>query len=197
LVQAFTALITKETRMHPNAIEKTVSFNVVDSLQDLPLDQIKQVAVSRQLPFSIAIANITGDLNTGMLIRTAAIFGANKVYIFGRRKYDRRSTVGAHHYVDIEYYPDDTEDFDWGNMLQIIRVNGYTPVLIEQGGPNITTMELPITPPCLVFGPEGSGIPIAITESEICYSINQIGVLRSLNVAVAAGIAMHQVVTLF
>lgn len=186
--------------MHPDAPEKAVSFNVVDELQGAPLEDIKRVARETSLPFAVAIANITGDLNTGMLIRTACVFGASQIYIFGRRKYDRRSTVGAHHYVPIESYPnvpDEHAPFNWDNMLQLIRVNGWTPVIIEQGGAPLSVLDhLPTPPPCLVFGPEDSGIPASVCESEVCYTIYQPGILRSLNVAVAAGIAMHHVANL-
>ena len=181
--------------MHPEAPEKTVSFNVVDVLQKLPLEDIKIIADEAAFPYTVAIANITGDLNTGMIIRTASVFAARKVFIFGRRKYDRRSTVGAHHYIDIEAYPnapDEHAPFNWENMLQIIRVNGYTPVLIEQCGAPLGSMDhLPTPPPCLVFGPEDTGIPEDICSTELCYSIPQPGILRSLNVAVAAGIVMQ------
>lgn len=183
--------------MHPNAPEKTTPFNVVTELQLLPLHEIQQIAKDASLPFAIAIVNVSGDLNVGMLIRTAAVFGASQVYIFGRRKYDRRSTVGAHHYVPIESYPnvpDDKSPFNWSNMIQLIYVNGWTPVVIEQGGAPLSDFqELTTPPPCLIFGPEDTGVPASVCETEKCYTIPQLGVLRSLNVAVAAGIAMHHV----
>lgn len=183
--------------MHPDAPLKTTPFNVIDHLKDLPYEEIRAIADSWQLPYAVAMANIHGDLNTGMVIRTACVFGASRVFIFGRRKYDRRSTVGAHHYIQVDAYPnvpDEHAPFNWENMLQIIRVNGYTPILIEQGGYALNTMDVSLYPaPCLVFGSEDTGIPEEVCKGEVCFTIPQIGVVRSLNVAVAAGIAIQHV----
>lgn len=187
--------------MHPDASPKTTSFNVIDAYKNLPLEKIKEIADAHRLPFAVSLANITGDLNTGVIIRTACVFGAEKVFIFGRRKYDRRSTVGAHHYIDVLAHttiqgPND--EFDWDIMLQTIRINGYTPILIEQGGQPLNTMKVELySPLCLVFGAEDTGIPKQVCDSEICYSIPQPGILRSLNVSTAAGIAISHVANQF
>lgn len=174
---------------------KTTSFNVSDIYQSLPLEDLKEIADERRLPYAVALANITGDLNTGIIIRTACVFGAHEVFMFGKRKYDRRSTVGAHHYIHIHHHESASEDtpFDWEVALQTIRVNGYTPVLIEQGGQPLSEFDPRRVPgrPCLVFGSEESGIPPEICDLEYCYTIPQPGILRSLNVSTAAGIAMY------
>ena len=199
-------IIKMDTRVesnvtHPDATPKLTGYNVADEFKPYDLDEIREIAVSRQLPYAVALANITGDLNTGVIIRSACVLGAERVFIFGRKKYDRRSTVGAHHYIDISHFESaDTEDiFDWSVALHTIRVNGYTPVLIEQGGKSLTTFRLADIPApiCLVFGAEDVGIPSNICAHELCFSIPQPGVLRSLNVSSAASIAMWQVVSEF
>lgn len=182
--------------MHPDAPPKTTSFNVADAFKHLSIDELKTVAESRRLPFAVALANISGDLNTGVIIRTACVLGAEKVFIFGRRKYDRRSTVGAHHYIDIQHHDCATADdaFDWDTALHTIRVNGYTPVLIEQQGQPLYTLNVSFYHPlCLVLGAEDCGIPNEVCAKEAVYTIPQPGILRSLNVSTAAGIAMWHV----
>lgn len=183
--------------MHPDASPKTTSFNVVDAYKHLPVEELKQIADANRLPFAVGLANITGDLNTGVIIRTSCVFGAEKVFIFGRRKYDRRSTVGAHHYIDIVAQTTingPADEFDWNIMLHTIRVNGYTPVLIEQNGEPIDSLNVSLhSPICLVFGAEDKGIPAEVCRTELCYSIPQPGILRSLNVSTAAGIAIWNV----
>jgi tRNA G18 (ribose-2'-O)-methylase SpoU len=186
--------------MHPDAPVQTTSFNVADEYKHLPVEMLKSTAFARQLPFAVALANITGDLNIGVIIRTACVMGAQKVFVFGRKKYDRRSTVGAHHYIDV--LPHDvtstTGALDWDAALQTIRVNGYTPVIIEQGGAPLHTLNVTTYHPlCLVFGAEDCGIPSSICRQESCYSIPQPGILRSLNVSTAAGIAMWHVTQQF
>ena len=187
--------------MHPDATPKLTGYNVADEFKPYNFDEIREIAATRQLPYAVALANITGDLNTGVIIRSACVLGAERVFIFGRKKYDRRSTVGAHHYIDISHFEaEDAEDiFDWSVALHTIRVNGYTPVLIEQGGKSLATFRLADIPApiCLVFGAEDIGIPSNICAHELCFSIPQPGVLRSLNVSSAASIAMWQVVSEF
>lgn len=189
--------LTKTTSMHPDAPVKLTPFNVIAELQHLPLDALRELAAERQLPFAIALANVTGDLNTGVMIRTACCLGASRVFIFGKRKYDRRSTVGAHHYIDVAHFEatDESDVFDWRTSLQILRSNGYTPVLIEQGGQPIYDLHVTEIPPqvCLVFGAEERGIPADVCAEELCFTIPQSGILRSLNVSSAAAIAMWHV----
>ena len=184
--------------MHPEATPKLTDYNVADEFKSCTLEEIRVIAANRQLPYAVALANITGDLNTGVIIRSACVLGAERVFIFGRKKYDRRSTVGAHHYIDISHYETTNEDeiFDWSIALHTIRLNGYTPVLIEQGGKplyNLREQDMP-SPICLVFGAEDKGIPADVCAKELCYTIPQQGVLRSLNVSSAASIAMWHVV---
>jgi tRNA (guanosine-2'-O-)-methyltransferase len=180
--------------MHPDSPPKLTSFNVISELQHLSVEELREIAKSRQLPYAVALANITGDLNTGVIIRSACVLGAQRVFIFGKKKYDRRSTVGAHNYIELMHFEShtETEPFIWSESLQIIRVNGYTPVLIEQGGAPLFDFapSQSASPVCLVFGAEDTGIPRDVCQSELCYTIPQPGVLRSLNVSTAASIAM-------
>lgn len=178
--------------MHPDATPKTTPFNVRSEYQHLPVEELRAIARTRQLPYAVALANITGDLNTGVIIRTACVLGAERVFIFGKRKYDRRSTVGAHNYIELEYFESETEQFDWRELIHTIRINGYTPVIIEQGGAPLyefTPAQLAL-PACLIMGSEECGIPVEVCRDELCYTIPQPGILRSLNVSTAAGIAM-------
>jgi len=180
--------------MHTDSPTKLTPFNVMTELQHLSVEDLREVAKTRQLPYAVALANITGDLNTGVIIRTACVLGAERVFIFGKKKYDRRSTVGAHNYIELAHFesPTETELFDWSEAMQIIRVNGYTPIIIEQGGAPVYDFkpESIATPTCLVFGSEEQGIPEEVCRAELCYTIPQPGILRSLNVSTAAGIAM-------
>jgi len=180
--------------MHSDAPVKTTPFNVEDVYQHLSAEEIRHIADAHRLSYAVALANITGDLNTGTIIRSACVLGANRVFVFGKRKYDRRSTVGAHHYIDILHHEvSDIENrFDWALALQTIRVNGYTPIIIEQGGQPLGDMKLSHIPGpvCLVFGSEETGIPVEVCHSELCFTIPQPGVIRSLNVSSAAAIAM-------
>ena len=179
----------------PTLLNKQTSFNVQDKYKHLSAEELKEVAKSLTYPFAVALANISGDLNIGNCVRTSAVFGAEKVFIFGRRKWDRRSAVGGNNYVPVDAHTVDTDPFDWDSALQVVRVNGYRPVLFETVGKPLSEYpnDFHHGKPCLVFGPEGFGIPKSICEKELCYYIPQRGVLRSLNVASAAAIAIQYI----
>jgi len=187
-------LSTTSPVMTPDVAPKLTPFNVRTDLQHLSVDALRDIAKSKLLPYAVALANITGDLNTGVIIRTACVLGAERVFMFGKKKYDRRSTVGAHNYIEIAHFEssEELDPFNWTDVLQIIRVNGYTPVIIEQGGLPLFDFHPThsVTPVCLVFGSEDTGIPDSICRNELCYTIPQPGIVRSLNVSTAAGIAM-------
>src|SRR5579859_6980212 len=81
--------------------QSAAAFNVRDDLQDRPLVELQALAASDRLPFDVCLLNITGDLNTGNIVRTAHLMGAGRVLLFGRNKMDGRSTVGAENYIEV------------------------------------------------------------------------------------------------
>lgn len=186
-----------------NQLSATLNdWNVADVFKDMTLDEIKAVQKRESLPYAVGALNLTGGLNLGSIIRSAVIFGAEKFYIIGKRKYDRRSTVGAQNYIDIEYIEQDVND-DMGQRLIMDKIcEDYSPAFIEQGGRDIMSEDfLYWSPHCFIFGEEGTGIPDGFFKMTIdlnvgCkLSIDQVGVLRSLNVSAAAAIVLHKVST--
>lgn len=182
----------EEITMDYEFVEK--KLNVHDHLQSMEYQQILEVQRKETLPFAVAAYNVVGDLNTSNIVRSAVVFGAQKfIYICSKRKFDRRGCVGAQNYIDIEHYNDSIK------AIEAIMEN-YTPVFIEQGGEDIACADFYgwAKPPCLIFGSESDGLPgvylsIAKNHNLPVYSICQIGVIRSLNVASAAAIAMWKV----
>ena len=75
--------------MHPDSVPKTTPFNVLTDLQHLSVEELRALAQSKHLPYAVALANITGDLNTGVIIRTACVLGAERVFMFGKKKIGR------------------------------------------------------------------------------------------------------------
>lgn len=175
-------------------IAKTVSeyWNIRDDLKGKTSDEIQAAVRASQLPFSVAAFNITGDLNLGVIMRTAVLFGAKNFYIIGRKRYDRRSTVGAHHYINIDHIdPDETDPRHY------LDRRGQMPIFVEQGGTDFRRVDARIyrmvhaKTPCFIFGNEGMGIPPEYLKGSLVMSIPQRGVLRSLNVAASAAIIIE------
>lgn len=183
-----------------------MSFNVHDHLKGLSVESLCNECIADSLPFAIGCINLTGNVNIGTIIRTACLYGAEKVFILGRRQFDARGLVGSDKYVDIEYVPcmnGTSLELNNDIILTAIENSGYTPVLVEQGGKPLGIFDwssvcYDTSKPLLLFGNENRGIDPSLVDA-ICksfdntqiVSILQKGVLRSHNVAVSAGIVMH------
>jgi tRNA G18 (ribose-2'-O)-methylase SpoU len=171
----------------------TSDLNIRDGLQGSTAEAIRAAQAAATLPFAIAAINLNGDLNIGVMMRTAVAFGAAHMFLFGQRRFDRRSTVGAHNDVDLVQITCAPEGHAVPRPLfdAALAAHGYVPVFVEQGGADLRTFDFrsPPGPPCLVFGNEGYGLPDSFIGDDQRISIVQRGVSRSLNVSAAAAIA--------
>src|ERR1035437_6228520 len=80
-------------------IDSDNGFNVADRYKQMSLEGLQKVCKDDSLFYAVCALNFTGDLNTGVLLRAASIMGANEFILFGRTRFDKRSTVGAHNYI--------------------------------------------------------------------------------------------------
>lgn len=174
-------------------------FNVNDKFKPLTLEEVKSIQIQKSLPFAIAAINLSGSLNLGMMIRSAVVFGAETFYIIGRKRYDKRSTVGAHNYIDLKFIDEDPEEYPHLALNDILLK--YNLAFIEQGGKDMNSIHFGKGKfnRCFLFGSESHGVPKKLLEVGIkdakaeIFSIPQLGVLRSLNVSAASSIVMHKV----
>jgi tRNA G18 (ribose-2'-O)-methylase SpoU len=180
-------------------------YNVGDLYKDHTLEQNRAICQVDRLPFSVGCINVTGELNVGMMIRSACLLGVENFYIFGRKKFDARSTVGAENYINIvQYSYDDPMTADEHILAELRELNKtHSVILCEHGGymlgGNDYKMAYEGRPsPLFIFGSESHGIPKLITDQEASdgypeyeferISIPQRGVLRSFNVSAAMAI---------
>jgi tRNA G18 (ribose-2'-O)-methylase SpoU len=179
--------------------EDIAGLNVHNHLKDKSVPELRDISMSDRFPFAVMALSLTGDGNVGGIVRSAVLHGAEKVWIYGRRKFDKRPTVGSLNYIDHEII-DGFEDnkpgiFDVQKFMTIIAENEYFPVFVEQGGTSLEEFDwnaLPDMKILLVLGNETNGIPeefMKVMEdlSEIV-SIPQRGVIRSFNVSNAMNI---------
>ena len=173
-------------------------YNVRDEYKNNTVKQNVAIQKSQTRRFSVGAINITGDLNIGMMIRSACLMGAENFYIFGRKKFDKRSTVGAENYINIVQYSYDdpmTEEIELDMNLYELSHSHHI-VLCEQGGnvlgsernwrTTVTQMH-----PLFLFGSESHGIPRHLAYRKYkSVSIPQVGVLRSFNVSAAMNIIL-------
>lgn len=165
---------------------ETKSFNVLDFLKDLSVDEIKDYCSRNTVPSAMAMFHITGDFNLGTVIRNANFFGFEKVYyVGGSKQFDRRSTVGTHLYTPVEFYRTEEEFFD-------VVKSKYKIVAVEN---NINFNMIPyyeydvFSPSVYVFGEEKRGISDEfLKRCDNILTIPSNGSVRSLNVGTASGI---------
>lgn len=173
-------------------------YNVRDEYKQNTYEQNVAISLSEQRKFSVGCINITGELNVGMMVRSACLFGAENFYIFGRKKFDKRSTVGAEKYINIVQYtfddPIDADELINERLMYLLKWNSV--VLCEHGGKELGSYQTKqmykeeLENPIFVFGSESHGLPDVVAQNEHFYkvSIPQRGVLRSFNVSAAMNI---------
>jgi tRNA G18 (ribose-2'-O)-methylase SpoU len=180
-------------------------YNVGDLYKDHTLEQNRAICQVDRLPFSVGCINVSGELNIGMMIRSACLLGAENFYIFGRKKFDSRSTVGAENYINIvQYSYDDPMTADEHILAELRKLNKtHSVILCEHGGYMLGENDFGWAyeerpSPIFIFGSESNGIPKLITDQVASdgypeyeferISIPQRGVLRSFNVSAAMAI---------
>lgn len=170
-------------------------------MKPLSKEELAQEQNSRVLPYSVCCYNLVRDFNLASALRNSCIFAATKFFILGSRQYDRRGTVGAHHYVDVEVLKDIVEltSHPQVNRLIGLEVESHISNLLKphQQFYNINSFEWEAGD-CILFGQEGLGILEEHIPFFDCFvTIPQYGIMRSLNTATASGIAMQAAASYF
>lgn len=177
----------RDPRYDPELLAAGDSRNVVDDYRYWTRDAIVADIDTRRHPLHIAIENFGNDANIGAVVRTANAFAVDTVHIVGRRRWNRRGAMVTDRYQRLAHH-DTTAD-----LLTFAAGAGLTVVAVDNV-PGAVRLEHTESPRdvLLVFGQEGPGISEAAREgAELTVSIAQFGSTRSINAAVAAGIAMH------
>lgn len=170
-----------------------IKYNVHTVFQHHTPEKLKTISESLAIPVHLLLLNLDGNMNIAMSIRTAAVLGCSDVWVIGRRKYDARPEVGARHYIRIHKM----ESVDPATFF---AEHGLQPILVEQGGTSLEEMRFApyikrTTPVCFVMGSESHGISpewMSILSGEPRVSISQYGMIRSLNVSIAASIVLYE-----
>lgn len=138
---------------------------------------------SKRHDFSILCCNLGMDFNIASVIRNSNAFLAKMVYVYGRKKYDKRGAVGTYKYIHLKHCPEESD-------LDIIDGMHWVGIDNTEGAKDINHYDWPKNA-LMVFGQEDIGIPPHIIErcKDRVY-IGQYGSVRSINVACASAIAM-------
>ncbi len=169
-------------------------MNVHDYLKSLSPEEIKENYCDHSHSAAFAMTHLSGDFNLGNVIRSANFFGFKEaIYIGGSKQYDRRSTVGTHHYIPINFIRTEEE------FISAIR-GIYSLVCIENNVPKYEVKTVSIynnpfsglqLPPIFVVGEEQLGLSeFMLDNAERIVTIPAKGSVRSLNVGTTSGIVL-------
>ncbi len=185
--QTHRGTVPEDPRYDPELLAEGDSRNVVDAYRYWTRDAIIADIDTRRHPLHVAIENFGNDANIGAVVRTANAFAVDTVHIVGRRRWNRRGAMVTDRYQRLAHHDSTAE------LLTFAAGAGLTVVAVDNV-PGAVRLEHTVLPrDCLlVFGQEGPGISDAArVGAEVTVSIAQFGSTRSINAAVAAGIAMH------
>ena len=160
--------------------------NVIDKYKGVPIDDIVRDLDARAHTLEIAVDNVERDFNMGTIVRSANAFGVRRVHIIGRRQWNKRGAMMTDKYLHLCYYAS-VDDF-------IAVIGDKTLIAIDnvQGSQPLSQTMLP-EQSVLLFGAEHSGVrPELLERAQAIAAIEQFGSTRSINVGVAAGIAMYE-----
>ena len=177
----------QDPRFDPEVLALGDTRNVVDAYRYWTREAIIADIDRRRHRLHIAIENFGNDANIGAVVRTANAFAVDTVHIVGRRRWNRRGAMVTDRYQRLTHH-DTTED-----LLAFAAEIGLTAVAVDNVAGSVRLEQTALPRECLlIFGSEGPGIsPAAAAGAALTVSIAQFGSTRSINAAVAAGIAMH------
>ena len=168
---------------------KNDTRNLQDEYKGLTNEQVFVELSKNRSDLEVAIENVEHDFNAGTIVRSANNFNAAKVHIIGKRKYNRRGAMCTDKYLEVVYWTD-VESF-YTDQLE----RGREVVAIENHDERVKPLSCKkfVQATTLLFGSEGGGLTDeALRKAQDVREIESFGSTRSINVGVAAGIAMYE-----
>lgn len=182
--------INKITRKNHQGVIAILSAVTYHSLENL----VPQVYEEGMLPFVVVLDGITDVRNFGAISRTCECVGANAIVIPERGSVTVnadavKTSAGALHYLPV------CREKNVVSAIRFLKDNGYQIVAASEKA-QITYTQADYTGPvAIVMGAEDTGIsPEVLRLCDTMVSIPQFGNIGSLNVSVAAGVMLYEVV---
>ncbi len=167
--------------------KKILNLDLVSSSPSL--DEIKR------RPISVLLDNVRSLYNVGSIFRTSDAAGVEKIYLCGitgkpPRAEIHKAALGAENSVQWEYFEKPVK------IIQQLKAEGYHIVILEHTDRSEPYHQVNYQfPLCLVVGHEIIGVSDEVVElANMVIQIPMFGIKQSLNVAVAYGIAIYEIV---
>ena len=161
--------------------------NLIDEYKGLSNEQVFDALDKKRNALEVAIENVEHDFNIGTIVRSANSFNVAKVHIIGKKKYNRRGAMCTDKYLEIIHHATIEDFLKTQEGRELIAIENNTPRALPLHDKTFT----PNT--TLIFGSENNGITSELLEkAHDVRFIESFGSTRSVNVGVAAGIAMYE-----
>lgn len=171
-------------------------------MRKLSMDELNRLSPSQykeaeKTPIVIVLDNIRSMMNIGSVFRTSDAFRLHSICLCGitacpPNKEIHKTALGATESVDWKFYPNTLDAIDF--LLE----EGYEIYSIEQAENSISLNHFKPEKSkkyALVFGNEIQGVEQeVINRSHACIEIPQFGTKHSLNISVAAGVVIWDMV---
>ncbi|MGV3656677.1 MAG: RNA methyltransferase [Chitinophagaceae bacterium] len=165
------------------------------SMEELNRKSVEEFRQSDKVPVIAVLENIRSAYNVGSIFRTADAFLLEAIYICGYTAYPphkeiKKTALGADETVRWKHFKN-VQD-----CLAELRAKGYNLFAVEQAVDSYTLNEFTTTEKlAVIFGNEVTGVEQStIEQCDGCIEIPQLGMKHSLNVSVAAGIVLWELV---
>jgi tRNA (guanosine-2'-O-)-methyltransferase len=162
------------------------------------LERLKSVAAMRQAGFIVVLEDIHDPHNAEAIFRTCDAFGIQHIYLvfehedpFNPKGMGKSSSSSAHKWLNFTKFKSTKE------CLTKLHADGYTIYGTAFGDDceSLFDAKLDGEKIAIIFGNEHSGLsPVALTECDVRLTLPLFGMVQSLNVSVAAGIFLYEIV---
>lgn len=146
-------------------------------------------------PVRVLLDNVRSLYNVGSIFRTSDAAGVEKIYLCGitgkpPRAEIHKAALGAEKSVPWEYFKNPIA------IVQQLKAEGHRIVILEHTDePQLYHQSKYQFPLCLVVGHEIAGVSDEVVAlADLAIEIPMFGIKQSLNVAVAYGIAIYEIV---
>ena len=158
------------------------------------LDDILQLPAQKgQAPLFLVLDGVEDPRNLGAILRTAEAAGVHGVIIPERRAVGLTETVGKAAAGALEYVPV-VKVVNITNTIEELKKSGVWVVGAEAGGDRAYWDADFVRPTALVLGGEDKGVRKLVREHcDYLVSLPLMGNINSLNVSVAAGALLYEV----
>jgi 23S rRNA (guanosine2251-2'-O)-methyltransferase len=167
------------------------------SMDELNRKSVDEFRGSDKIPIVVVLDNIRSMHNVGSVFRTADAFLLQGIYLCGYTPQPphrdiHKTALGATETVHWKYFNTTME------AVAELRAAGYQLWAIEQVENSVPLNSFDANQPAplaVVFGNEVSGVEAEVIKAcDGCIEIPQLGMKHSLNISVAAGIVLWELV---